>query len=65
MNSEDFSYYLKEAPGVYGIIGIYNEEKNTIHAPHDDHYELDEDILKLGAAWHVEFALEFLGTESN
>lgn len=27
MNSEDFSYYLKEAPGVYGIIGIYNEEK--------------------------------------
>lgn len=65
MNSEDFSYYLKEAPGVYGIIGIYNEENNTIYAPHDDHYKLDEDILKLGAAWHVEFALEFLGTTTN
>lgn len=65
MNSEDFSYYLKEAPGVYGIIGIYNEEKNTIHAPHDDCYELDEDILKLGAAWHVEFALEFLGSTTD
>ena len=65
MNSEDFSYYLQEAPGVYGIIGIYNEKKGTTHAPHDDHYELDEDILKLGAAWHVEFALEFLGTADN
>lgn len=65
MNSEDFSYYLQEAPGVYGIIGIYNEKKGTTHAPHDDHYELDEDILKLGAAWHIEFALEFLGTADN
>ena len=65
MNSEDFSYYLKDAPGVYGIIGIYNEEKNTTYAPHDDHFELDEDILKLGAAWHIEFALAFLGTTSK
>lgn len=61
MNSEDFSYYMEEVPGVYGIIGTYNEKKGTVYAPHDDQYQLDEDLLKLGAAWHVEFALEFLG----
>ncbi len=32
------------------------------YAPHDDHYKLDEAILKLGAAWHVEFALSFLSS---
>lgn len=52
---------MGEIPDIYGIIGTYNKEMGTIYAPHDDQYQLDEGILKLGAAWHVEFALEFLG----
>ncbi|MFD1361897.1 amidohydrolase [Lentibacillus salinarum] len=60
MNSEDFSYYTEEAPGVYGIIGAYNEAKGTVYSPHNDRYQLDESILVLGTAWHVAFATAFL-----
>lgn len=64
MNSEDFSYYLQEAPGVYAFIGYYNEAKGSIYAPHHEKFKLDEDYFKYGAAIFTQFALDFLAEET-
>lgn len=60
MNSEDFSYYLQEAPGVYAFMGYYNEDKGSIYAPHHEKFKLDEDYFKYGTALFTQFALDFL-----
>ncbi len=62
MNSEDMSYYLREAPGVYAFIGYYNEEAGSIYSPHHERFKLDESYFKYGTALHVQFALDFLNS---
>lgn len=65
MNSEDMSYYLREAPGVYAFIGYYNEEKGSIYSPHHERFTLDEAYFKYGCAMHVQFALDFLNAAED
>ena len=50
MIAEDFSFFLREAPGTYYFLGTRNKEKGCIHPNHSSRFRLDEDVLKFGAA---------------
>lgn len=60
MGSEDMPYYFKEAPGAYALVGYRNVEKDTIYFPHHEKFNIDEDYMKFGAAFHAQFAWDFL-----
>lgn len=58
--SEDFSYFLQEAPGLYLQVGAANKEKGITHPHHNPHFDIDEDSLEIGTAVHVQYAIDFL-----
>jgi amidohydrolase len=59
MGSEDFSYYLQEIPGCYVRFGarIAEHEYIPLHSPS---FDIDEAVLKVGAAFFDEVAREAL-----
>ena len=60
MISEDFAYYMEKVPGVFGLIGSRNEELGFTANNHNDHYTVDESVLKRGAAMYAQFAYDYL-----
>lgn len=60
MGSEDFSYFLEKAPGVYALVGIRNEEKGIIYQNHHSKFNVEETVLKRGAALYAQFAIDYL-----
>jgi amidohydrolase len=60
MGSEDFSYYLQKIPGTFVFLGAENKEKGILHPQHHPKYDIDEDILPVGAALHAAVAMEYL-----
>ena len=60
MGSEDMPYYFQEAPGAYAMVGYLNKEKDTVYFPHHEKFNIDEDYLKSGAAYHAQFAWDYL-----
>ena len=60
MSSEDFSWYLREIPGVFTYIGSSNPEKGITGTNHQNIYDVDEDILKRGTALAAQFAYDYL-----
>ena len=60
MASESFAGLQKLWPGVFALIGVKNEEKGVGAAHHNEYFDLDEDVLKLGVTGAVSYALEFL-----
>ncbi|WP_342513352.1 amidohydrolase [Sporosarcina sp. FSL K6-1522] len=65
MASEPFAQYQKHFPGVFAFVGIQNEEKGTGAEHHNAYFDLDEDVLKLGVAATVQYAIDFLQNEKN
>lgn len=63
MGSEDMPYYFQHAPGVFGLLGYFNEEKGSIYYPHHEKFNLDEDCFKYGTALHAQFAVDFLNQD--
>lgn len=63
MGSESFSYYLKQWPGVFGLLGVHNPEKGTGAANHNERFDIDEASLVYGAACHATYAIEFLKSD--
>lgn len=59
MGSEDFSFYLQELPGCYVRFGarIQEEEYIPLHSPH---FDINEGVLKVGAAFFDQVAREAL-----
>lgn len=45
MISEDFSYYQKEVPGIFFMLGARNEEKGYVNSLHNMNFNFDEKIL--------------------
>lgn len=60
MGGEDFAYYQERIPGAMVFVGVGNKEKKTDYPLHNERYNLDEDMLPVGAALHAQFALNFL-----
>jgi len=57
---EDFAEYLKKVPGTYFWLGTRNEEKGYIYPLHHPLFNLDEDVLPLGAKLLSETTWEYL-----
>ncbi len=51
MGSEDFAFMLQEKPGCYGWIGNGPSENSCLL--HNPHYDFNDDILPIGAAYWV------------
>jgi len=47
-NSEDFSAFLKHAPGAYVFVGARSGAKGIVHPHHHPHFDFDEDALLHG-----------------
>ncbi len=60
MGGEDFSMFLKEAPGVFFRLGSGNEKKDTHHPLHNNMFDVDEDAIAVGVKVMVMSALNFL-----
>jgi len=63
MASDSYSQYLMQWPGVYAFLGMQNEEKGVGAAHHNQAFDVDEDVLKLGAASAATYAIEYLRTD--
>ena len=48
MISEDFSFYQKEVPGLFFMLGARNEEKGYVNGLHNLKFDFNEDILMNG-----------------
>lgn len=48
MISEDFSFYQKEVPGLFFMLGAKNEEKGYVNGLHNLNFDFNEDILMNG-----------------
>lgn len=60
MGSESHSLTAKIWPGTYMMLGIYDEEAGMTAMPHHECHDVPEEVLKLGTAAHMCYALEFL-----
>ncbi len=59
--SEDFSYLLEKAPGVYCFIGSRSSDvPGSGMSNHHERYTVDEKILEMGAATAAKFAADWL-----
>lgn len=58
--SEDFSFLMEKAPGVYGFIGSRSAEvPGSGQSNHHECYTVDEKIIPMGAATAAQFAFDF------
>lgn len=62
MGSEDFAFMLQEKPGCYIWIGNGSSENNCLL--HNPHYDFNDEILPVGAAYWVRL-VEMVLSESN
>ena len=60
MTGEDFSYFLENVPGCYFWLGTGNPDKGIIHPLHSPKFQIDEDVLSLGAAVLSKTVVDFL-----
>jgi len=49
MGGEDMSYFLREVPGCFFFVGSANPEKGLVHPHHSPRFDIDEDVLLVGA----------------
>mmetsp|Transcript_50657 Transcript_50657/g.162128 ORF Transcript_50657/g.162128 Transcript_50657/m.162128 type:complete len:226 (+) Transcript_50657:915-1592(+) len=63
MAGEDFAYLAQEAPGCFMLLGIKNTTLGSgEYANHHPKFQVDEEVLPLGAALHTALAVEWLAT---
>lgn len=63
MTGEDFSFYLHRKPGAFFMIGTRNEEKGIVHPLHSPMFDIDEEILSLGAGFYAFLAYTYLNKD--
>ncbi|OLS34476.1 M20 family metallopeptidase [Bacillus sp. MRMR6] len=58
MVGEDFSHYLMKVPGCFAFVGSGKVEKNSAYSHHTSLFDMDEDVLEIGAKLLIEVVLE-------
>jgi amidohydrolase len=48
--AEDFCYYLQHKPGAFFLLGCGNVEKGIVAPVHSANFDIDEDVIPIGAA---------------
>lgn len=64
MTGEDFSVYLQKVPGCFIWLGTRNVDKGIIYPLHSSLFQIDEDVLSLGAALLANLALDYCNQHS-
>ena len=62
MGGEDFAYLLERVPGAILFLGSGNATLRTDVNLHNALFQMDESVMYLGSALHVELALRSLAT---
>ena len=62
MGGEDFAYLLERVPGAMLFLGSGNATLGTDVNLHNPKFQMDESVMYLGSALHVEMALRSLAT---
>lgn len=57
---ENFSEYLRLAPGCFAFVGVRNEACGAIYPQHSCHYAMDESALIKGSMVASQYAIDFL-----
>ncbi len=60
MASESYAMYLRQWSGVFAFLGVENPEKGVGAPHHNQAFDIDEDVLKYGAAAAATYAIEYL-----
>ncbi|MEW6684825.1 MAG: amidohydrolase [Candidatus Edwardsbacteria bacterium] len=60
MGAEDFTYFLQKVPGALLRLGTRNKAKGVIYPWHHPKFNIDEDVLPIGAALLAKIALDYL-----
>lgn len=63
MGAEDFSYFLRQAPGAMFWLGVRNEKKGFGAGIHTAEFDIDEDALDIGVRTGSALLLEALETK--
>ncbi len=50
MGGEDMSFFMTDVPGMYFFVGSANEARGLNYGHHHPQFDIDEDVLPLGAA---------------
>ena len=61
---DNMSFYLREYPGFYGILGA-GKAQGPVFPHHHEQFDLDEAALRKGAEFMAAFALDFLSREEG
>lgn len=65
MAGEDFAEFSQRVPSLFYFLGVGNKDKNTEYPHHHSKFDIDEDILKIGAEMHIRTALDFFKNEKG
>ncbi|MDD3822535.1 MAG: amidohydrolase [Sphaerochaetaceae bacterium] len=60
MAGEDFSEYLRFAPGAFAFLGVNNPDAGSVYPHHHPKFTIDEKMLPVGTELLVRSALRFL-----
>lgn len=60
MASENFSEFLKEFPGFFGLLGCRNEAEGKLYELHSDQFDLDERAMRKGYEFTSRYAYEYV-----
>ena len=60
MAREDFSEYLRFAPGAFAFLGVNNPDAGSVYPHHHPKFTIDEKMLPVGTELLVRSALRFL-----
>lgn len=64
MLGEDFAEFARQVPAAFYFLGVKNEAKGSHYPHHNSHFNIDEDVLTLGAKMHILTALRYLQKNS-
>ncbi|KDP36173.1 hypothetical protein JCGZ_08817 [Jatropha curcas] len=64
MGAEDFSFYAQKMKAAFFVIGVQNENDNSIKRLHSPYFFLNEEVLPVGAALHAAVAISYLDAQA-
>ncbi len=62
MGGEDFAAFLARVPGAFLAIGSRNESRGLVHEHHHPRFDVDEDVLRIGAEILLRTTRRFLAS---
>jgi len=62
---DDFAYFLERVPGIYAFVGGANPALGCTYPLHHPRFNLDESVLKRGAAMFAQVTEDYLGADAE